>query len=139
MAARRLFLAVLAPLRPLLKSSAKRLIDVGFCADKAHSACLAPRSGIGQVMVNAALRLRPGRGPRGYGVRNVRHLLSAACLAAITISSISSASAGDRIPVNASYRASAPVSRAADQVPANCIREACGRLFCWNTNSMTSR
>jgi hypothetical protein len=36
---------------------------------------------------------------------------------------------------NASYSstASVPVSRAADQVPANCIREACGKLFCWNT------
>ena len=85
-------------------------------------------------MVNAALGLSPGRGPRGYGVQNVRHLFSAACLAAITISAISSASAGDRIPANASYRVSnsAPVSRAADQVPDNCIREACGRLFCWN-------
>jgi hypothetical protein len=28
---------------------------------------------------------------------------------------------------------SAPVSRAADTVPANCIRESCGKLFCWNT------
>jgi hypothetical protein len=55
---------------------------------------------------------------------------------------MSSASAGDRIPANTSYRvvsSSVPVSRAADQVPANCIREACGRLFCWNTNSMTNR
>jgi hypothetical protein len=68
-------------------------------------------------------------------VHNVRHLLSAACLAAITISYIPSASAGDRIPANSSYRVStsAPVSRAAEQVPGNCIREACGRLFCWNT------
>ena len=71
----------------------------------------------------------------------MRHLLSAACLAAITIFHISSASAGDRIPGNASYRVttSAPVSRATDQVPGNCIREACGRLFCWNTGSMSSR
>jgi hypothetical protein len=74
-------------------------------------------------------------------VRNVRCLLAAASLAAFALSSLGSASAGDRIPVNASYRvsASAPVSRAADQVPANCIREACGRLFCWNTGSVTHR
>jgi hypothetical protein len=75
-------------------------------------------------------------------VHHVRYIFAAACLAAFGLSSISSASAGDRIPVNASYRvvsSQAPVSRAADQVPANCIREACGRLFCWNTNSMTSR
>jgi hypothetical protein len=74
-------------------------------------------------------------------VHHVRYLLAAACLAGFSLSSIASASAGDRIRANASYRASssAPVSRAADQIPANCIREACGRLFCWNTNSMTSR
>jgi len=65
----------------------------------------------------------------------VRHLLSAACLAAIAISTIPSASAAGRPPVNSSYpvSTSAPVSRVADQVPGNCIREACGRLFCWNT------
>jgi hypothetical protein len=67
----------------------------------------------------------------------VRNLYLAACLAAIAISTISSASAAGRPPVSSSYpvSTSAPVSRAADQVPANCIREACGRLFCWNTGN----
>ena len=71
----------------------------------------------------------------------MRCLFAAACLAAFTLPPMSSASAGDRIPAKVSYRvsASAPVSRAVDQVPSNCIREACGRLFCWNTNSITTR
>jgi len=70
----------------------------------------------------------------------VRYLFGAACLAAVGLSSVSNASARDRTPANVSYRvtSSAPVSRAVEQIPTNCIREACGRLFCWNTKSMTS-
>jgi len=67
----------------------------------------------------------------------VRHLSVAACLAAVlSFAFISGSEAGSvKGSANVSYSsaASAPVSRAADQVPANCIREACGRLFCWNT------
>jgi hypothetical protein len=69
----------------------------------------------------------------------VRHLSVAACLAAaLSVASISGSQAGSvKGPANASYSsaATASVSRAADQVPPNCIREACGRLFCWNTGS----
>jgi hypothetical protein len=72
-------------------------------------------------------------------VHHVRHLSAAACLvAAFSFASISGSPAGPvKGSANASYSsaASAPVSRAADQVPANCIREACGKLFCWNTGS----
>ena len=34
---------------------------------------------------------------------------------------------------NASYssNASAPMSRAEEPVPANCIRQSCGKLWCW--------
>jgi hypothetical protein len=67
----------------------------------------------------------------------VRHLSVAVCLAAaFSFVSISGSQAGPvKGSANASYSstASVPVSRAADQVPANCIREACGKLFCWNT------
>jgi hypothetical protein len=42
---------------------------------------------------------------------------------------------------NASYRsgASAPVSRAAGQTPANCVRESCGRLWCWKMKGETTK
>jgi hypothetical protein len=67
----------------------------------------------------------------------VRHLSVAACLAAaFSFVSISGSQAGSvKGSANASYSSAgpAPVSRAVDQVPANCIREACGKLFCWNT------
>ena len=72
-------------------------------------------------------------------MRNVRHLSVAACLAvAFSFASISGSQAGSvKGAAKASYSSagSAPVSRAADSVPANCIREACGKLFCWNTGS----
>ena len=69
----------------------------------------------------------------------MRQLFVAACLAAgFSITPISASQAG---PVKGSAKAAyssanvTPVSRASDAVPANCIREACGRLFCWNTGS----
>ncbi|MBX9847004.1 MAG: hypothetical protein K2Z80_34870 [Xanthobacteraceae bacterium] len=69
----------------------------------------------------------------------MRHLFVAACLAAVfSLVHISGSQAGSvKGAANAWYSSAgtAPVSRAADQVPANCIREACGRLFCWNTGS----
>jgi hypothetical protein len=69
----------------------------------------------------------------------VRNLYAAACLAAVfSLTHIPESLAGSgRQATNASYQSSAPapVSRAADATPANCIREACGKLFCWNTGS----
>jgi len=72
----------------------------------------------------------------------VRHMLVAACLAAaVSLAHVSESTAGSgKGAANASYSSasravSAPVSRGSDQVPANCIREACGRLFCWNMGS----
>jgi hypothetical protein len=70
-------------------------------------------------------------------VLNVRNLYVAACLAAalslIHIPDSLAGSARRAAPALYQSSASAPVSRAADTVPANCIRESCGKLFCWNT------
>jgi hypothetical protein len=80
-----------------------------------------------------------GGGPQGNGVQNVRNLCAAACLAAVfSLTHIPESLAGSvRQATNATYQSgtSAPISRAADTTPANCIREACGKLFCWNTGS----
>ena len=69
-------------------------------------------------------------------MRNVRNLIVVASLAALFAISNSSignaASASQR--ANASYASSysTPVSRAAEQpVPPNCIRQECGKLWCW--------
>ena len=91
-------------------------------------------------MVNAALRVRLGRGPQGDGVRNVRSLFVVACLAALfaisTSSSSNAASADHR--ANASYASASSnasrVPRAEEPVPANCIRQECGKLWCWQMN-----
>ena len=97
---------------------------------------------MGQNMVNAALRVRLGRGPQGEGVRNVRSVTVAASLAALFVVSqttISVAASSDH-RINASYsayssHASAPMSsRAEEPVPANCIRQSCGKLWCWQMN-----
>ncbi len=66
----------------------------------------------------------------------MRYLSVAACLAAaFSFVSISGSQAGSMKGSAKAYSSAgpAPVSRAADSVPANCIREACGKLFCWNT------
>lgn len=80
-----------------------------------------------------------GRGPQGDGVRNVRSLIVVASLAALFAISHSTsghaASASQRS--NASYSSYASsggsqMSRAAEQpVPPNCIRQECGKLWCW--------
>jgi hypothetical protein len=67
-------------------------------------------------------------------VRNVRSLIVVASLAALIAISNSSngnaASAQQR--VNVSYAANASqASRAQEPVPANCIRQECGKLWCW--------
>jgi hypothetical protein len=67
-------------------------------------------------------------------VRNVRSLIVVASLAAlfaISSSSGNAASASQR--GNASYASSnaAQTSRAEEPVPANCIRQSCGKLWCW--------
>jgi len=70
----------------------------------------------------------------------VRSLIVVASLAAVLAVSNSSsgraASAQQR--ANASYASSnsSPISRAAEQpVPANCIRQECGKLWCWQMNN----
>ena len=69
----------------------------------------------------------------------MRYLFVAACLgAAATLIHVPASQAGSiKSSAKASYSTanSAPVSRASDSLPDNCIREACGRLFCWNTGS----
>jgi hypothetical protein len=68
-------------------------------------------------------------------VRNVRSLSLAASLAAVfiisnTVSSV--AASTDYRPVNASRASNAtPVPQQADAVPPNCIRQECGKLWCW--------
>jgi hypothetical protein len=80
-----------------------------------------------------------GEAPGRWSAK-VRSLIVAASLAALfAISNSSSghaASANQR--ANASYASSnsSPVSRAAEQpVPANCIRQECGKLWCWQMNN----
>lgn len=98
-------------------------------------------------MVNAAPECALGRGTQGDGVRDVRNLCMAVGLtAALTLLSVSTGLAGSadyRTQVihqgthqgssQASYRSnvSQPVSRASE-TPPNCVRESCGRLWCWN-------
>ena len=66
----------------------------------------------------------------------------------LSVSSISSGFAGSAEHYSlssdhraqASYRTNAspaPVSRASE-TPPNCVREACGRLWCWNMGKTTS-
>ena len=68
----------------------------------------------------------------------MRSLIVAACLAAVLSmsSNANAASSGQRTNVSysSSYASSnsAQMSRAAEQpVPANCIRQECGKLWCW--------
>ena len=96
-------------------------------------------------MVNAALRVRLGSGPQGEGVRNVRSLIMVASFAALfAISNTSignAASANQRANVSyASASSNAPqMSRAQQEpVPANCIRQECGKLWCWQMNNGAS-
>jgi hypothetical protein len=83
-----------------------------------------------------------GRGPQGEGVRNVRSLITVASLAALFAISNSTignaASANQRAYVSyASASSHAPqMSRAQQEpVPANCIRQECGKLWCWQMNN----
>jgi hypothetical protein len=68
-------------------------------------------------------------------VHNVRSLIVVASLAALL--SISNSSNGNAASaqqrVNVSYASNASQSsRAQEPVPANCIRQECGKLWCWN-------
>jgi hypothetical protein len=68
-------------------------------------------------------------------VHNVRSLIAVASLAALFAISnpCSSNAASVSHKANASYASShASQSRAQDPVPANCIRQECGKLWCWN-------
>jgi hypothetical protein len=68
-------------------------------------------------------------------VRNVRSLIVVASLAALfaisNSTSSNAASANQR--ANVSYASSnvSQTSRAQEPVPANCIRQECGKLWCW--------
>ena len=88
---------------------------------------------MGHIMVNAALRMPLGRGPQGQGVRDVRSLIVVACLAAVFAISNSSSSnaASANQKANASYASNASHAQANEPVPANCIRQECGKLWCW--------
>jgi hypothetical protein len=77
---------------------------------------------------------------------NVRRVFLAAGLTALfVVSHISSgvaASAYHRADTShSSYssNASAPVSRAEEPVPSNCIRQSCGKLWCWQMRGAASR
>ena len=75
-----------------------------------------------------------GEAPQGEGVRDVRSLIVVACLAAVlaifTTSSSNAASASQK--ANVSYVSNAShASQANEPVPANCIRQECGKLWCW--------
>ena len=80
-----------------------------------------------------------GEAPQGDGVRDVRSLSKVAFLAAlfaiVSSSSGIAASAGQK--ANASYASSA-ASRASEPVPANCVHQEYGKLWCWNTGSSKS-
>ena len=80
-------------------------------------------------MVNAALSEPGSEASLGFGVHNVRSVFVAVWLAAglglFATSDGMAAPAGER-----SY-ASAQTSRS--DVPANCVRQACGKLWCWQT------
>jgi hypothetical protein len=88
-------------------------------------------------MVNAALRVRLGSGPQGEWSAKVRSLIVVASLAALfAISNSTSgnaASSNQRTNVSYSSSNSQQMSRAAaeEPVPANCVRQECGKLWCW--------
>jgi hypothetical protein len=70
----------------------------------------------------------------------VRSLIVVASLAAVFAISNSSSghAASTHQRANASYASSnsAPMSRAAEQpVPPNCIRQECGKLWCWQMSN----
>ena len=64
----------------------------------------------------------------------MRSLTVAASLAALFVIShtttSSFAASADR-KANASYASNASHAAKADDVPANCIRQSCGKLWCW--------
>jgi len=68
-------------------------------------------------------------------VRNVRSLIVVASLAALFAisNSTSSKAASANQRANVSYASSnvSQTSRAQEPVPANCIRQECGKLWCW--------
>lgn len=85
------------------------------------------------------------RGTPGRGVGNVRSYSVVAALVAVMVvglglSSISvsfAASADRRANVTYASGAASHSSRA-DAVPANCVRQECGKLWCWEMRGKTS-
>jgi hypothetical protein len=63
-----------------------------------------------------------------------------ACLAALFAisNSTSSVAASADHRANASYASNASQSRAQESVPANCIRQSCGKLWCWQMSGSKS-
>jgi hypothetical protein len=75
-------------------------------------------------------------------VQNVRHLCVAVGLTAVLVlsgmSSGNAASSGTKTYTNIS--SSSNVSRAStSDVPPNCIRQSCGKLWCWQMGGGKSR
>jgi hypothetical protein len=67
-------------------------------------------------------------------VRDVRSLSVVVCLnAAFVLSQISSGTAASADhKANASYRSNTSSQTASvDDVPPNCVRQSCGKLWCW--------
>jgi hypothetical protein len=76
-----------------------------------------------------------GEAPGRWSAK-VRSLIVVASLAALfaifNSSSVSAASANQRANVSYASSNSSQMSRAAEQpVPPNCIRQECGKLWCW--------
>ena len=63
----------------------------------------------------------------------MRSLFTVACLAALFAISNSSTSiaASASQKANVSYASASNASRSSEPVPANCIRQECGKLWCW--------
>jgi hypothetical protein len=74
-------------------------------------------------------------------VRDVRSVCAAVGLTALLVISqisVGSAASADH-RANASYPSNASqMSRAEEPVPANCIRQSCGKLWCWQMNGKSS-
>ena len=70
-------------------------------------------------------------------MRNLSLVASLAALVVISNISTSFAGSTERRVVNATYASSnaTPVSQQADAVPPNCVRQECGKLWCWQMNN----
>jgi hypothetical protein len=92
-------------------------------------------------MVNAASS-EPGKRRPGFGVSDVRSVFVVCLAAGLSIFGMSSSMAGSSNQGTRNYSSysssssyssghSAQASSSQD-VPANCVRQECGKLWCWN-------